>query len=196
MSQKLILPINQTKLTASWKTPQYRQRFGFEHYGADLVSSLGQTLVYASGTGQVLLAGWDSALGYSLVLQYDSAQNAQGQKAPLVCRMFHFRSLLAKAGQPVTGDTPLGRYGSTGLYSTGAHLHMELDRDTAHPYYTPTLAGSTTLFRGRRQGATDATMVNPMAWLWRKASPPDNQTYQTARDAYIRPEDAVLPLWA
>lgn len=194
MNQKLLLPVNHAKLTASWKTAAYRGRFGFEHYGVDMVSTRGQTLVYASGSGQVLGAGWDSILGYSLIIRYDRAQNAKNRQESFICRMFHFRSLLVRQGQALTKDTPLGHYGNTGLYSAGDHLHLELDKDLAHPFYTPTLSGSSTLFRGRRQGATDSTMENPMSWLWCKTTPPDSQSYQTAKDIYIRPEDWNLPL--
>lgn len=192
MSQKLILPINHTRLTASWKTESYRKRFGFSHYGIDMTSSKGEQLVYASGTGTVLRAGWDSVLGNCLVLQYDEAENEAGQTAPLICRMFHMASLLAAKGQRINKDTRLGYYGNTGIYSAGAHLHLELDKDIRYPFYTPTISGRSTLFRGSRYGASDVTMVNPVSWLYCKSSAPDYQTYSTAGDGYIRSEDRSI----
>lgn len=191
MSQQLILPINHTKLTASWKTQSYRTRFGFGHYGIDLVSSTGQTLVYASGNGTVLAAGYDNVLGNYLVIRYAAARRP-GFTGEVICRMFHFASLLVRAGQPVTKDTRIGHYGNTGLYSAGAHLHLEMDRDLAYPYYTPTLSGRSTRFLGRNLGATDATMDNPLSWLHCKVSSPDNQRFTTAKDPFIRSEDQTI----
>lgn len=194
MSQTLLLHINRTRLTASWKTQAYRQRFGFHHYGVDMVSAAGQTLVYAGGTGTVLAAGLDSVLGNILVIRYDRALSHSGAQAELVCRLFHFASLLVRQGQRVTKDIPLGRYGNTGRYSAGSHLHLELDTDTRYPFYTPTLSGRSSFFSGSGLGATDATMVNPMSWLYCKTSAPDSQSYTTAGDRYIRPEDEAVPV--
>jgi len=191
--QQLILPINQAKLTASWKTQSYRTRFGFEHYGIDLVSTAGQTLVYASGNGTVLAAGYDNVFGYYLVIRYQTARRP-GFTGEVICRMFHFASLLVRAGQRVTKDTKLGYYGNTGLYTTGAHLHLEMDRDVAYPYYTPTLSGRSTRFLGKTYGANDASMDNPLSWLHCKVSPPDNQRYTTADNQFIRLEDRSIAI--
>lgn len=193
MRQKLILPINQAKLTASWKTDAYKARFGFGHYGVDLVSSAGRTAVYACGNGTVLAAGADSILGYYLVVRYDKAFCRAGHECEVIARMFHFASLAVGAGRRLTKDTRLGSYGNTGIYSAGAHLHLELDRDLAFPYYTPTLSGRSTRFTGSRYGATDATMDNPLDWLYCKTSGPDYQSYATAEDEFIRPEDRSIP---
>lgn len=193
MSQRLILPINQARLTASWKTEAYQKRFGFPHYGVDLVSARGNTLVYASGSGEVLAAGFDSLLGNSLVIRYDSAEAEDGRSWELICRMFHFGLLLVEEGWAVNKDTPLGYYGATRKYCLGAHLHLELDRDTRHPFHTPTLSGRSTFFRGSSLGATCETMENPIGWLFCKASPPDRQSYQTAEDSFIRMEDRRIP---
>ena len=59
MQQKLILPVNRTRVTASAFNRAYRERFGYPHYGTDLVSAVGDRTVYASGTGTLIIAGWD-----------------------------------------------------------------------------------------------------------------------------------------
>ncbi len=191
MSQQLILPINDAKLTASWKTLSYRVRFGFEHYGVDMVSSTGQSLVYASGNGTVLASGFDNILGNYLVIRYDAARRP-GFTGEVICRMFHFSSLLVRGGQRVTKDSKLGYYGNTGACSTGAHLHLEMDRDLTYPYYTPTLSGRSTRFLGKNYGAVDSTLDNPISWLHCKVSPLDNQRYTTARNLFIRGEDRTI----
>lgn len=63
MLQQLILPINKCKLTASWKTDSYRNKFEFVHYGADMVSTAGAVAIYASGDGEVVATGADSVVG-------------------------------------------------------------------------------------------------------------------------------------
>ena len=156
-----------------------------------MVSSTGQSLVYASGNGTVLASGFDNVVGNYLVIRYDAARRP-GYTGEVICRMFHFSSLLVRGGQRVTKDTKLGYYGNTGLYSSGAHLHLEVDRDLAHPYYTPTLFGRSTRFLGKHYGATDSTMDNPLSWLHCKVSPPDSQRYTTAWNLLIRGEDRAI----
>ena len=41
MKQTLILPINRAVVTASMGNAAYQARFGFPHYGTDLVSAVG-----------------------------------------------------------------------------------------------------------------------------------------------------------
>ena len=45
---------------------------------------------------------------------------------------------------------------------------------------------------GRSAGANDETIRNPIDWLFCKQSPPDCQSYRTAGDEYIRPEDLEI----
>ena len=196
-SQKLILPINNTRVTASWKTNSYSTRFGMIHYGVDMVSSAGSTVLYASGNGTVLNCGYDNILGNMVVIKYPNSYNRiTGKTQDVICRMWHMASITVKKGQSVTKDTKLGLYGNTGQYSTGAHLHIEFDTDVVNPYYTPTLSGTSTFFKGTKQGANDKTMSNPLEWLYCKTSAPDKQTYTTANDIYIRPEDKTIAVIA
>lgn len=192
MPQKLIQPINKAKLTASWKTDAYKNRFGFIHYGCDFVSTtIGQT-VYASGNGVVVASGVDSVVGNVIAVLYLDAVNAiTGAVRDIVVRYYHFDSRNVNKWDKVTKDTVLGLYGNTGTVGTGKHLHIEVDSDIAYPLYSPTVLNSS-LLRGRSLGANDKTMSNPTEWIFCKTSGPDYQTYTTTNDSYIRSEDKVI----
>ena len=193
MAQKLIQPINDLYLTASYKNSSYKTSFGFTHYGVDCRSEQRKTTVYASGAGTVLAAGYDSVFGNILVIQYPEAYNkATGKYVDVVVRYFHFASTSVTKGQAVTKDTVIGQYGNTGQYSVGAHLHFECDTDTKYPLWTPSLSGKSTYFTGSNAGASDATMSNPLSWIYCKSSSPDKQTYTTAEDSYINSADKSI----
>ncbi len=193
MSQRLILPINKTKLTASMKTTAYKTRFGVEHYGVDMVSAEGNLTLWASGEGTVVAAGKDSVVGNVVAVLYPGAVNHHtGKESNIIFRYYHLKEIMVQTGQTVDKDTTLGTYGNTGSLSTGAHLHLEADTDTAHPLYSPTVLRSSFL-QGRAAGANDKTMSNPLDWLHRKSDKPDNQTFTTANDAYIIQEDKIIP---
>lgn len=193
MSQKLIQPINKIRVTASCKTDAYKDRFGLVHYGTDCMSSAGGTTVYASGNGTVLGAGYDSVFGNVVVVKYPAAYNhATGKYADLIVRYFHFASVAVKKGESVTRNTALGQYGATGQYVSGAHLHFEVDTDTAWPFFTPSLKGQSTFFKGTNFNANDKTMTNPWNWIHCKTSAPDSQTYTTDANDYIRAEDKTI----
>nr|DAU18166.1 MAG TPA: hypothetical protein [Caudoviricetes sp.] len=40
MSQRLILPINRARVTAGYKNSNYRQQFGYTHYGYESTFNL------------------------------------------------------------------------------------------------------------------------------------------------------------
>lgn len=192
--QKLILPINKCKLTASWKTAAYTNRFGYIHYGADMVSTIGSQTVYASGDGVVVASGLDSVVGNVIAVLYLDAKNSRtGAVQDIVVRYFHFDSRKVNKWDKVTKDTVLGLYGNTGSVGTGKHLHIEVDSDIAYPLYSPTVLNSS-LLRGRYLGANDKTMSNPIEWMHCKSSAPDNQTYAAANDTYIRAEDKTITI--
>ncbi len=92
-SQKLILPINNTLLTASWQTEAYRRRFGFAHYGADMVSADGNRVVYSCGNGVVLAAGCDNILGNCVVLRLEPAGSRSGRQAWIIGRLYHLAEM-------------------------------------------------------------------------------------------------------
>lgn len=190
--QKLILPINKAKLTASMKTQAYLSRFGYVHYGVDMVSTAGDRTLYASGDGVVLATGKDRVVGRVIAVLYTRALNrTSGGPQDVVLRCFHLEGVQVKPGQRVNKDTVLGVYGNTGSMSMAYHLHLEADADIAHPLYSPTVLRSDFL-RGRAMGATDSTMHNPLDFLHCKVGPPDNQTYTTAGDIYIKSGDRLI----
>lgn len=199
MAQKLILPINKSIVTASIDVDVYRKEYGFGHYGTDFISNETSKLVYASGNGVVVDIGTDSVVGNVIVvLYYDAYNHKSGKSHDIIFRYFHLDSIVCKKGQKVNKDSRLGYYGSTGKYVYGAHLHLEADTDTKYPKYTPTLLSGSFL-RGTSQGAIPFknnrnTTVNVTEYLHCKKSPPDNQTWQTRDNPYIRKEDKSIPI--
>lgn len=201
MSQKLILPINKSKVTASIDTGAYLHQFGFRHYGADMVSLVGDTRVWGSGKGKVVSTGWDNSCGNIVVIVYEMAQKGKGNQVKnITFRYFHLSKISVSIGQMVTKDTLIGRYGNTGRYAgNNPHLHLEADLDTQYVLYTPTVTSSNFL-KGTAQGAISFdhpqnTVENPIEWIYCKKSSPDLQSYSTAKDQYIRIEDQEIPLY-
>ena len=203
--QKLINPINKACLTASIDTKAYTARFGFRHYGTDMVSTErdkdGKVVdsVWGLGNGTVLATGYDTACGWVLAILYPEAYNHRTSKVEsIVVRHFHLKTIYVRVNQKVTKDTKIGKYGHTGKYAgTGPHLHLEADTDTAHPLYTPTVKASDFL-RGTLQKAfpydsPQNTVRNIMDYLHYKTSAKDYQSYTTANNEYIRPEDKNIP---
>lgn len=190
--QKLILPVNKCKLTASWKTATYYNRFGFPHYGVDMVSTAGKTYIYSSGIGEVVALGRDNVVGNVVVVKYyDALHRPSGRSWDVVFRYFHLSAIHVKVGQRVDTNTLLGYYGNTGLLPMAPHLHLEADADTKYLLYSPTVKSSN-LVKGTVSGANDKTMYNPLDWLHRKVSLPENQTYVTTQDAFIRELDKII----
>lgn len=198
MSQKLILPINQTCVTASYKSPAYLNLKLGPHYGTDMISSNGSTKLWSPGKGTVLAVGNCSLFGNYIVLKMpDCANWKTGKSSDVIIRMYHLHSISVKSGQGINKDTVLGYYGNTGTYTYGAHLHIEIDTDILHPYYTPSLTGVSGIFKGSSTPnfSNDKTMSNPLEWLHCKISAPDSQTYATSKSmsAYIVSSDSGIP---
>lgn len=192
MSQKLIQPLNNLRLTASMKNESYKKTFGFTHYGIDCADlNRSDYQVWGMGNGEILDCGYDSLFGNFLVIKYPEAYNrVENRCADLIVRLFHLADLgNSHIGKKITKDTKLGKYGDTGKYASGKHLHIEVDEDTAYTHYTPTLAGNSSKFKGRSAGANDKTMSNPLDWIHCKTSAPDNQTYTTDGNQYINAAD-------
>ena len=90
MKQTLILPINRAVVTASMGNAAYQARFGFPHYGTDLVSAVGDPTVYASGVGTLVAAGWDRYAGNTVIIRYPGAvYRPDGSAADVIFRYFH-----------------------------------------------------------------------------------------------------------
>lgn len=193
MGQQLILPINKCKLTASMKTDAYRNKFGFTHYGVDMVGPSNDRTLYASGNGTVVAVGKDSVVGNVVVVRYMDAINHQTGKAQdVIFRYCHLESIAVKSGQMVNKEIKLGIYGNTGSMVMGVHLHLEADTDTDHPLHSPTVKNSS-LLKGTSLGANDKTMTNPLDWLHIKTDALEKQTYTNAENEFIKPEDKKLP---
>ncbi len=120
MQQKLILPLNRTLVTASMGNAAYRAKFGFPHYGTDMVSAVGDTTIYASGTGTLIAAGWDKYAGNVVVIRYPGAvYRPDGTAADVIFRYFHLAEIgkIPAGENAITKDTILGRYGGSGMGS-------------------------------------------------------------------------------
>ena len=81
----------------------------------------------------------------------------------VACTYMHMAALpKVKAGDKVTTKTLLGYYGNTGAATSGPHLHIQFDTDTAHPLYCTGISskGHALLHKGN----VDST-VNPAELL-------------------------------
>jgi murein DD-endopeptidase MepM/ murein hydrolase activator NlpD len=77
------------------------------HTGCDLACPTG-TPIHSAGDGRVIIAGYDRAYGYYVVIDHGG----------------HCSKLLVRVGQNVKRGDVIAKVGSTG-YSTGPHLHFE-----------------------------------------------------------------------
>ena len=169
--QKLILPINKTRVTAGYKNTNYNNQFGFKHYGSDSTSRGSDRTVWGCGVGQVLEAGFDNVLGNVVIIRYNNCQLKNGTIKDLIQRLYHLGRIDVVKGQSITKDTRVGLYGSTGQYATGPHLHVEFDTDVNYPAYSPTLGSSSNIIKA----GTDST-INPTDVLYVKNTAPDYQS--------------------
>ena len=173
MSQKLIMPINKCRITAGYQNSNYAKEFGYTHFGVDMTDKDRKDYtVYASGNGKVTHAGFNSSGGNVIVIVYRSCELSNGNTCDIVLRYFHLKSIKVKVGQNVNKDTVIGLYGNTG-YSSGAHLHLEVDTDADYPNYTPQISSSAS--NSVLKKGVASTMLNPTQVLWVKATKPDYQ---------------------
>ena len=169
--QKLILPLNSCRITASYKSKNYKNLFGYTHYGIDMTDKNRRTLtVWGSGIGEVVETGWSDSGGNVVVVIYSDCLLTDGTVRDLVFRYYHLDKITCKKGDRINKDSRLGLYGNTGA-SSGAHLHLEVDVDCDYPCYTPQISkNSGVLKRG-----TDST-IDPIRCLYVKSSSPDWQS--------------------
>ncbi len=177
MAQRLILPINNPCLTASFKSKGYSMKFGVPHYGCDMVADT--TTLFACGNGEVVCAGKDSVVGNTLCIIYqDVWVPARKACLDLAVRYFHMADIRVKVGDKVTKDTIVGHYGATGKYVNGAHLHIEVDTDAKNWQGVPGLSPSKSTF----YYAGGDTMINPCQVLFSFQG--DGQTMRYSKAAY------------
>ncbi len=195
--QKLILPLNNTILSASYKNTAYEGTFGYVHYGIDQYSNY-STTIYGSGTGTVIAKGWDEKAGNVVVVKYPKAHNHKTNVyEDVIFRYFHLDSIgNISVGDSITKDTVLGYYGGSGMGQQNywsPHLHIEADTDTDYPCYSPTFSVGGSIIKGVSFGANDSTCHSALEYLYKKTSAPDNQTYTTDGNEYINSGDETLP---
>ncbi|MDD3172205.1 MAG: M23 family metallopeptidase [Herbinix sp.] len=189
MTQKLIWPINAVKINCGYHNPNkfpvstYQQCPNYKtlgsfaqggHFGVDLLSFAGNTYLYGSGYGVVvgLNNNPKCTVGKWLAIKY---ANVEGN-GDLIHRYYHLASINVDVGSLVNTDTLIGYYGNTGGYSTGAHLHLEVDKNVATWNSTPTITkDSYGLLPASR---TSDTTINPVTVLYLKKAAPENQSAQ------------------
>lgn len=125
---RLIWPLQEVeRISALFKDPEYKERFGMEHLAIDMPVEQG-TPVYAAADGVIEEVN-DNGLGYnSVVVSHDGFVTVYG----------HVESFLVQPGQPVRAGAPIAYSGGmpgtpgAGHLTTGPHLHMELIVDGYH----------------------------------------------------------------
>lgn len=176
--QKLIMPVNQATISASFKNENYKNRFGFEHYGVDMYGSIA---IYSPGNGIVLSTGTDAMYGNYVTAYFPYCWPTD---LPFIFNFFHLSKISVGKGVVLDKDVVLGLMGQTGTYATGVHLHTEA-------YYMdyPTKKNFSPFPSKRFHKLPVERMVNPLSILFTKTSAPDNQSIKFTQDDYCNQED-------
>ncbi len=201
MAQYLILPLNKAMLTAGYKNENYKRKFGFKHYGFDLSNNVfDNRTLWGMGKGVVKACGFDRIFGNVVVVVYPDCYipDAKDKEIPsqnarvrdLTVRLYHMKTVYVNVGDRVTTATKLGIMGNTGKYTTGAHVHVEIDTDTKMPTYVPGLARDSNILKK----GIDSTL-SPSKVLFIKPTAPDNQTLKYAAGIYADRAEANLPIY-
>lgn len=199
MQQKLILPLNRTLVTASMGNAAYRAKFGFPHYGTDMVSAVGDTTIYASGTGTLIAAGWDKYAGNVVVIRYPGAvYRPDGTAADVIFRYFHLAEIgkIPAGENAITKDTILDAMAVRAWAArvTGARISMW--KRTPMSGIPATLPPSPPAGRSCSDGLP-VPLPQPCGTVWTistaKPPAPDRQTYQTAGAPYVDQKDFAIP---
>lgn len=102
-------------------TTLYEMRWGTFHWGVDMAAPYG-TPYYAAHAGTVTLARFSG--GYGNAIRIDHGKGVETVYG-------HSSKLLVREGQHVEAGQLIGLIGSTG-YSTGNHLHFEVNVNGVH----------------------------------------------------------------
>ena len=189
--QKLRLPINGDNcLSASRNTSStgaYALQYGQPHYGGDIACANGTTLK-GLGVGKVVGANWNDTEGYYVSVRYNSCIPVNGNSVTdIVVRYFHMKSLNVDVNDDVTISTILGYSGNTGAWAFKAnHVHIEVDRDTEHPNYTPSIPASRN--GGDLMAGNDLTCENPFDWFYTYSGQTKSR-YWDSDETWVFPED-------
>ena len=191
--QKLRLPINGVNTLSASRTTDPNSSYagsynGSSHYGADIACSAG-TILKGLGNGTVVGTGYNTKEGYFISVKYlNCIPVSGGTYKDLIVRYFHMKSVSAKLNDAVTTSTTLGESGNTGEWCRGAHVHVEVDTDTAYPNYTPSLQNSNNNGGGLYKG-TDSC-ENPFDWFF-TYSGQSKARYWDSDETWVFPEDLV-----
>ena len=110
--------------TAPYSTPYYGLTQGYHssHLGIDIGAPV-NTKVYSTEAGSVMSSGFNSSMGYYVVVKTNSS-DSMGR---LITRNMHFASQPpVSTGQSVTKGMLIGYVGNTGD-SSGNHLHFDVN---------------------------------------------------------------------
>lgn len=172
MSQRLSLPFADTIFNAGYLSSKYQQEWGFKHYGVDVKSESGYTSIKSMGDGVVHSCGQDGATltgssarcGNAVVIIYKDVEMNNGKKTDLACRLFHLNSITVKKGQTIKRGDEIGRYGNTGAYTSGAHLHVEFDTDASQAYaaWSPSVKSNGNIIKA---GYADTCVDPSLVWF-------------------------------
>lgn len=192
--QKLVLPIDATTLTASYKNAAYANTYNCTHFGIDMVSSSGISTIHASGQGTLIAKGWDENAGYVVVIKYPNAyHHTTGKYEDIIFRYYHLKSInsnIPTKENAISKNTVIGNYGGSGMGKMdrwNPHLHVEADTDTSYPCYSPTFSSNGSIIKV----GTSSTCHSALEYLHRMS----NQTYRTTNDAYINNGDNSIPAY-
>lgn len=113
------LPTDYTKISSQYGNRMHPilKKVSF-HSGIDIPAPNG-TAIYAANSGEVIVAGWNTAYGNYVVINHGGSQTTL---------YAHMSKYLVKKGQQVKRGDKIGQVGSTG-WSTGPHLHFEISVD-------------------------------------------------------------------
>jgi murein DD-endopeptidase MepM/ murein hydrolase activator NlpD len=112
------LPATSKKITCDYgyRTHPVTKKKNSLHTGVDIGNAPTGTNIYATKSGQVIKAGWNTAYGNMIIIDHGNG----------ISTLYgHASKLLVSVGQTIKQGEVIAKVGSTG-YSTGPHLHFEI----------------------------------------------------------------------
>lgn len=129
-------------------TSLFEVRWGTMHFGVDMAAPEG-TPIYAAHAGTITASGWEG--GYGLATFIDHGKGIQTVYG-------HQSSLYVSQGQHVEAGQMIGRVGTTG-YSTGAHLHFEVNVNGRHYDPMKFMLQNGVDIQNRQEAASGGTVI-------------------------------------
>lgn len=151
------------------------------------------TPVYAIANGVVVKAGTVNGFGYSVVLKHEKVPSPNGgdSTTTVYSSYSHLASFSVAEGDVVEKGDLIAKVGHTGTATT-AHLHFQLDTDTApwHPYWPFTTAEATAagygfwdaVSAGVGQDNVYKYTYNPLKWVYANLNYEGGDTTDTTDD--------------